>query len=262
MLGRIVSFPKPSLPKPPFPSPGGSILDLVITGAKYLWNKFTDKKEKTSDIIANQRAMDQDTASINEVIAINSTFNELIQDLKGDIQKTEDDTLKELSYFFEEFIEYMQDHEEVFASRGIRVHKIVNKFEKVKRKLRGELSKKIHRDISLDNVACREILAMRAGDKKKEKMNYFIEKTFENALQDLIYDIQEELLDIVEDIEIAVEEGIALTELNIHEKAVVCEKLEESIASDINHKEDIIHQAIFKIYAMEEMKEMLNGGEN
>lgn len=243
------------------PFPPNPILNIVIEGARYLWHKFKEKKEEASNKIAQQKAMDKESASVDEVVTINKAFNELIQSLEGEIQKTEERAIEELAYFFEEFIDYMQEHEEMFMSRGIRVNKIVNKFEKVKRKLKGELSKKIYREISLDNVACREILAIRAGDRKKERMDDFIEKAFDKALHDLIYDIQDELLDIVEDIEIAVEEGLELIQANIHEKATIYKALEENIAQDMHNKEEIVSQAVFKIYAIEEIQEIINKGE-
>ena len=245
----------------PFPGPIPNPLpDIIIEGAKFLWNKFINKKEETSDEISRKGAMQEGKETIDEVIEINKAFNILLEDLKVDIQKTEDNAIDELSYFFEEFIDYMQENEEVFTKRGIRVSKIVNKFERVKRKLRGELNRKLQKDISLDNVECREILAMRAGEKKKDRMNSFIDTAFEKALQDLIYDIKEEMLDIVEDIEVAMEEGIELTVIQVNEKTVICQQLEESINKDIDKKQEIVVQVVLKLYIAEQVKSIIDEG--
>lgn len=253
MLGKsFLRFPEP------FRNP---LTDIIIEGAKYLWNKFRNKTEETSDRISKQGEMKEGQETIDEVIEINKAFNNLLEELKVDIQKTEDSAIEELSYFFEEFIDYMKENEGVFTKRGIRVNKIVNKFERVKRKLHGELSRKVHKDISLDNVECREILAMRAGEKKKDRMNSFINATLEKALQDLIYDIKEEMIDIVEDIERAIEEGIELTEMRVTEKAVACQQLEDSINRDINKKHEIVERALLKIYVAEEVKSIVNEGD-
>lgn len=253
MLGKSI-FPFPG----PFRNP---LTDIIIEGAKYLWNKFRNKTEETSDRISKQGEIKEGKETIDEVIEINKAFNNLLEEVKADIQKTEDSVIEELSYFFEEFIDYMQENEKVFMERGVRVNRIVNKFEKIKRTLYGELSRKIHRDISLDNVECREILAMRAGEKKKDKMNSFINVTFEKALQDLIYDIKQELIDIVEDIEVAIEEGIELIEIQVAEKTIVCQQLEDSINKDINKKQEIVDLALLKIYITEEVKSIVNDGD-
>lgn len=243
----------------PFPGPfRDPLTHIIIEGAKYLWNKFINKKEETSDRISKQGAMQEGKETIDEVIEINKAFNNLLEDLKVDIQKTEDSAIDELSYFFEEFIDYMQENEEVFIKRGIRVNKIVNKFERVKRKLRGELNRKMHKYISLDNVECREILTMRAGEKKKDRMNSFIDTAFGKALQDLIYDIKEEMLDIVKDIEVGIEEGIELTEMHVNEKTTICQQLEESISKDIDKKQGIVEQALLKVYIAEQVKSIID----
>lgn len=235
--------------------------EILMGGLKYLWDSLKVRKKKASKQVAEQEAIQQGEEKVSDIIEVSRILNQLLEDLNPSIQKVEDDIIDEIAYYLEEFIGFIKEKEEILTSKGIRVIRIVNELERIKKKFRGELSKRVNRELSLDNIECREILSMRAGEKKKDKMDAFVDVTFERVLQDMIYDIKEEILYVAKDIRDVIKEDIELIKYNLKEKTEAYQQLVESIRQRNNKKQEIIKQVIVKIGVIEEIKSIINEGD-
>lgn len=235
--------------------------EILMGGLKYLWDSLKVRKKKASKQVSEQEAIQQGEEKVSDIIEVSRILNQLLEDLNPSIQKVEDDIIDEIAYYLEEFIGFIKEKEEILTSKGIRVIRIVNELERIKKKFRGELSKRVNRELSLDNIECREILSMRAGEKKKDKMDAFVDVTFERVLQDMIYDIKEEILYVAKDIRDVIKEDIELIKYNLKEKTEAYQQLVESIRQRNNKKQEIIKQVIVKIGVIEEIKSIINEGD-
>ncbi len=226
---------------------------ILYDGGKFLWNLFFNKKKETSEKISKQSAILDGQETIDEIMVTNNIFQEFLTDLNKDIEVIENQLLTEVSYFFEEFLEYVKDECESFDKYGINIRKVEKDFLKIKRRLNGQLKKKIYQAISLDNLECREILSLRAGNKKKERMDVFIDSIFQRCLDELIYEIKEELLDLVEEMEMILEDALDVISQSLKQKITACMYLEQSNECHINKKQIVISEAILKKKLVDEI---------
>ena len=221
---------------------------IIYKGGKFLWNLFFNKKKETSEKISKQSAILDGQETIDEIMVTNNIFQEFLTDLNTDIEVIENHLLTEVSYFFEEFLEYIKDECESFDKHGINIRKVEKDFLKIKRCLNGQLKKKIHQTISLDNLECREILSLRPGNKKKERMDIF-----QICLDEFIHEIKEELLNLVEEMEVILEDALDVISQCLKQKITACDHFEQSNAQYVITKQSVIIEAILKKKLVEEI---------
>lgn len=216
----LTKFPS----KFPIPGPlGGPLVDIIIGGAKILWDKFTNS-ESTKEISERDRL---NSDNINDVIEYNKLLNEFIKEIEEEIYALEEKVVVECTEYYEELILLVQAVED---SKGINLqsNNIKRAVERLKRDAKGSLAKSIHRKISLDNSDLKRILSLSAGQLKKDRIQGFKEEVIKQVLgdftndvkasiEDLSYDISEQLDRIISDVRKNNE--ILLNELTLLENA-------------------------------------------
>lgn len=192
----ITKFPSKFPFKFPIPGPlGGPLVDIIIGGAKILWDKFI--KSRSTDEAAKKGSLDID--NINDVIDYNKLLNEFIKEFEEDIYALEEKVVVECTEYYEELIllvQAVEDSKEI----NLKSNNIKMAVERLKRYAKGSLAKSIHRKISLDNSELKRILSLSAGQLKKDRIQGFKEEVINQVLGDFINDVKASIEDLSYDI--------------------------------------------------------------
>lgn len=235
----------PKMPKIP--------TNIILEGLKLLFDVITSKRKETAEEVSQKDAMREGNEKINDISDINKSFDELIEGLKPEMHKLEDKIIDSLSYYLGDFVFLIEEKEK--SLKTIKAKKISNKFERIQKKMKCNLLKELYKEISLDNQVCRDILSLTKGEKKKIKMEEFIQQSIDKSLYTIIADIKEEILYIAGDIESEIFDNLKSVELCQEEVSDVCEKLQNSLAEV--EKDSIKTDAVIKITTIEAFQDIM-----
>lgn len=174
---------------------GGPLVDIIIGGAKKLWDKFANG-ESTKEISERDRL---NSDNINDVIDYNKLLNEFIKEIEEDIYALEEKVVVECTEYYEELIllvQAVEDSKEI----NLQSNNIKRAVERLKRDAKGSLAKSIHRKISLDNSELKRILSLPPGQLKKDRIQGFKEEVIKQVLGDFINDVKASIEDLSYDI--------------------------------------------------------------
>lgn len=192
----LTKFPSKFPFKFPTPGPlGGPLVDIIIGGAKKLWDKFTSG-ESTKEISKRDKL---NSDNINDVIDYNKLLNQFIKEIEEDIYALEEEVVVECTQYYEELILLVQAVEES-KKINLQSNSIKRAVERLKRDAKGSLAKSIHRKISLDNSELKRILSLPAGQLKKDRIQGFKEDVIRQSLTDFTNDIKVFIEDLSDDI--------------------------------------------------------------
>ncbi len=242
-------IPKLPIPMPPLPIS----LEDIIKAARVILDIITGKPQETAGKVSEKDAMKEGSENINDISDINKAFDELIVDLKPEIQKIESGIIDSLSYYLGDFISLIEEKEAVLKT--LKAERISRKFERLQSKFKGTLQQELYKEISLDNQECRDILALPKGEKKRNKTEQFIQNSINVSLQSVISRMKEDIMNEVDDIENEIRDNLALIESKQIELKNACEKLQNSL--DENGKHSIKNEAINKIATIEALENFL-----
>lgn len=181
-----------------FPAPGpmgGPVVDLLITGAKKLWDKLTNSK--TSEEISCRDKFNYE--NIGDIIYYNKILNEFIIEIEEEISIIEEKIILECTEYYEELIlliKAVEDSKKI----NLQSKNIGRYIEKLQKDTKGYLVKSIHRNISLDNEKLKKVLILPAGELKRNRLEQFKNNTIKQVMNDFISDIKISLEDLSENI--------------------------------------------------------------
>lgn len=190
----MFKFPFQRIPGPIPPIPG-PVIDIIVKGAKKLWDIVTDSK--STEDISNRDRLNKE--NIGDVIDYNMLLNEFIREIENDVQILEEKIILECTEYYGELISLFQGIEKD-KSINLKSNNVKRLLERLKRDAKGSLSKSIHRKISLDNGELKRILSLSAGQVKKDRLQEFRQEVIKEVLNDFIFDIKVSLEDLSEDI--------------------------------------------------------------
>lgn len=180
----------------PIPGPiGGPVVDLIITGAKKLWDKFTNSK--TSEEISCRDKFNSE--NIGDIIDYNKLLNEFIIEIEEEISTIEEKIVLECTEYYEELIllvKAVEDSKKI----NLQSKNIVRAVEKLQRDIKGYLVKSLYRNISLDNTKLKKVLSLPAGELKRMRLEEFKSITIKEVIENFISDVKISLEDLSEDI--------------------------------------------------------------
>lgn len=180
----------------PIPGPiGGPVVDLIITGAKKLWDKFTNSK--TSEEISCRDKFNSE--NIGDIIDYNKLLNEFIIEIEEEISTIEEKIVFECTEYYEELIllvKAVEDSKKI----NLQSKNIVRAVEKLQRDIKGYLVKSLYRNISLDNTKLKKVLSLPAGELKRMRLEEFKSITIKEVIENFISDVKISLEDLSEDI--------------------------------------------------------------
>lgn len=180
----------------PIPEPiGGPIVDLIICGAKKIWDKLTNSK--ISEEISCKDKFNSE--NIGDVIDYNKLLNEFIIEIEDEISIIEEKIVLECTEYYEELIllvKAVEDSKKI----NLQSKSIVRAVERLQRHTNGYLVKSLYRNVSLDNQDLKKILSLPTGELKKSRLEEFKSNTIKQVIDDFIYDIKVSLEDLSEDI--------------------------------------------------------------
>ena len=180
----------------PIPGPiGGPVVDLIITGAKKLWDKFTNSK--TSEEISCRDKFNSE--NIGDIIDYNKLLNEFIIEIEEEISIIEEKIVLECTEYYEELILLVRAVEDS-KKINLQSKNIVRAVERLQRDAKGNLVKSLYRNISLDNTDLKKVLSLPAGELKRIRLEEFKNITIKQVINDFISDIKIYLEDLSEDI--------------------------------------------------------------
>ncbi|WP_282193094.1 hypothetical protein [Romboutsia ilealis] len=247
-------FKKSIMPMPQLPpiEDISIILEVIKEGwelVKYIFG--------IGDIVGKSKQTNVDNCEISDLAEINSIFNEFILSIEPKVNEIEESIQDEMYYYLDELIEFISDNNDRLKEKGIRITTIERKIEKIKHNINGNLKKEISKNISLDNYECKQIIKMLPGERKTNKMNEFFELTLNNAIENLIVDIKEDIEEIMDYIEECVFNSIEILNKDIQNQYSVLEKLDNEKIENIEEKEFIIEKSILNILISESAIEIL-----
>lgn len=181
-----------------FPIPGpirGPVVDLIITGAKKLWDKFTNSK--TSEEISCRDKFNSE--NIGDIIDYNKLLNEFIIEIEEEISTIEEKIVLECTEYYEELIllvKAVEDSKKI----NLQSKNIVRAVERLQRDIKGYLVKSLYRNISLDNTKLKKVLSLPAGELKRMRLDEFKSITIKEVIENFISDVKISLEDLSEDI--------------------------------------------------------------
>ena len=181
-----------------FPIPGpirGPVVDLIITGAKKLWDKFTNSK--TSEEISCRDKFNSE--NIGDIIDYNKLLNEFIIEIEEEISTIEEKIVLECTEYYEELIllvKAVEDSKKI----NLQSKNIVRAVERLQRDIKGYLVKSLYRNISLDNTKLKKVLSLPAGELKRMMLDEFKSITIKEVIENFISDVKISLEDLSEDI--------------------------------------------------------------
>lgn len=181
-----------------FPIPGpirGPVVDLIITGAKKLWDKFTNSK--TSEEISCRDKFNSE--NIEDIIDYNKLLNEFIIEIEEEISTIEEKIVLECTEYYEELIllvKAVEDSKKI----NLQSKNIVRAVERLQRDIKGYLVKSLYRNISLDNTKLKKVLSLPAGELKRMRLDEFKSITIKEVIENFISDVKISLEDLSEDI--------------------------------------------------------------
>ena len=180
----------------PIPGPiGGPIVDLIITGVKKIWDKFTNSK--TSEEISCRDKFNSE--NIGDIIDYNKLLNEFIIEIEEEISIIEEKIVLECTGYYKELIllvKAVEDSKKI----NLQSKSIVRAVEKLQRYAKGYLVKSLYRNISLDNTELKKVLSLPAGELKRTRLEEFKSITIKQVINDFISDIKISLGDLSEDV--------------------------------------------------------------
>ena len=180
----------------PIPGPiGGHVVDLIITGAKKLWDKFTNSK--TSAEISCRDKFNSE--NIGDIIDYNKLLNEFIIEIEEEISIIEEKIVLECTEYYEELILLVRAVEDS-KKINLQSKNIVRAVGKLQRDIKGYLVKSLYRNISLDNTKLKKVLSLPAGELKRMRLEEFKSITIKQVIEDFISDVKISLEDLSEDI--------------------------------------------------------------
>lgn len=174
---------------------GGPVFDLIIKGAKKLWNNITNSK-KSEEIASKDKF---DSANIGDVIDHNKLINEFIMEIEDEISAIEEKIVLECVEYYEELIllvKAVEDSKKI----NLQSKRIQRDIERLKRDSKGNLIKSLYKNVSLDNSELKKVLSLPAGELKKSRLDEFKTSTIKQVINDFILDIKVSLEDFSEDI--------------------------------------------------------------
>lgn len=191
----LTRFPL-KFPKVPLSGPvGGPIVDIIIEGAKKLWDKFTNSE--FGEEISEKDKFNE--GNIADVIDYSKLLNDFTKEIEDDIYKMEEKIVVECTEYYEELILLVETVEQ---SKNINLQSrfIKRSIEKIKKDTKGNLAKSIHRQISLDNNELKKILSLPAGELKKVRIHGFKENLIKQVLSDFVSEVKVSIEDFSDDV--------------------------------------------------------------
>lgn len=198
----------------------GKTLYQLIKGALQEDNALTSKE------VGETRALKEDQLEIKDVSELSGILANYLARIQTKADSMERDILGECSYFFDELLDLMNDHQEHLAFYQISIPRVERDLERVKRNILGSLKNEIARQISLDNPECRLILSMPPGSKKEKRMLLFTEEVIAKGFEGMISSMKETLTFLADDLQAQIKEGMQKVETKLNHQVAVLEQLD------------------------------------
>lgn len=203
--------------KPPWlpPVPPDPVRTIGIL--KWIWNKVKEifiDPARTSEKVGQSKQLKAD-AEISDVSELNRILTDYLAGVESKADELEQKLLAELSYFLEEFIDFLKENQESLFAGEQKVSRVEEGFARLKSQLSGSLKKEIARRMSLDNEECRAVLKMVPGEQKKERMNAFTEKVLKEGLEHSVAKMKDAMERYSESIEMWVEDAMERVDMSL-----------------------------------------------
>lgn len=173
----------------------GNVVNLIIFGAKKLWDKLADSKISEEISCKDKFKLE----NREDIIDYNKLLNKFIIEIEEELYTIEEKIISECIEYYEELILLVKYVEN---DKNINLHSksIIRSVERLKRNIKGDLVKNLYRSISLDNIKLRGVLSLPAGELKGKKLEEFKYNVIKKVVDDFILDTRFSLEDLGEEI--------------------------------------------------------------
>jgi len=166
---------------------------------KTIVNDIADIGKRGSSEVASHERYTQSTATVASTVSIQEALTKFQIDTESRSTKLETSIISESRENLDAFIKEIQKYNDTVRYGKTKLNINIRYIERENRKtediIHGFIVKRVKEKVSLGDEECKEILAMDAGNAKKERMEEFYKKVLKTAIKDL----SEELKKIMEE---------------------------------------------------------------
>lgn len=166
----------------PYPFPRNkSVLETIGDIIEF----FTDIFGSSSSSVGSSSSYDSKNASLDETEAVNRMLAEFSLNMQKKADEFEKDAINDAKAYFEEFLARLEEIQDANVSElklELPINNVRKEMRNLEKKVQGSIKKYVSSKISQDNQEVMEILKMKAGEEKTNKIKKLADRVLSEAL--------------------------------------------------------------------------------
>ncbi|WP_455821980.1 hypothetical protein [Clostridium butyricum] len=156
---------------------GPDIIDII--------NFFRDLFGNSSSSVGSSSSYDSENASLDETEVVNRILAEFSLNMQEKADEFEKEAINDARAYFDQFLVRLEEIQNADVNElklELPLNKVRKEMNDLEKKIQGSIKKYVSSKISQDNQEVMNILKMKAGDEKTNKIKKLAEKVLSEAL--------------------------------------------------------------------------------
>ncbi|GEM_PF-2376927 len=230
------------------------VIPAIIGAVGTAWEKIKGK-DRNQDRIAQQKGMNPEKNTANEIAELNKLLMEYRQSISAAADDMEREMIVECSMMLQDIMEVFETYNKEL--KIVRSDSVKRKFVRISKDLKGTFAEYVQKRISLDDAECVKILKLPAGELKNQRLQEMKQRVFVEAGNEIIRRIRDAVDDFSETVEDTFSEHLEHAEEKVQEKTNAFEELSKMTDNDREAAESVLLKADYLLavcaYADEEL---------
>lgn len=148
-------------------------------------NFFRDLFGKSSSSVGSSSSYDSENASLDETEVVNRMLAEFSLNMQEKADEFEKEAINDARAYFDQFLVRLEEIQNADVNEfklELPLNKVRKEMKDLEKKVQGSIKKYVSSKISQDNQEVMNILKMKAGDEKTNKIKKLAEKVLSEAL--------------------------------------------------------------------------------